>query len=148
MVTQAYRIDAPKINTKDDHDQRCAHTPRYPQSQISNTTHIQIHWIVGTVYLTPIYSSWLFYQISILSSLLLSSQIPDPTQHRYAQHWWDGVYFFDLEVRILCSKLCLIPATLPYSVVGRQLQGFSWYISRADMAKAWPTYRVLSTIIW
>ena len=52
------------------------------------------------------------------------------------------LYFFDLEVRILCIKLCLIPATLPYSVVGSRLQGFSWYMSRVDMAKARPTYGV------
>ena len=56
-------------------------------------------------------------------------------------------HFFDLEVRILWIKLCRIPATLPYSVVGSLLQGFSWYISRADIAKAQPTYTPGTTVM-
>lgn len=50
-------------------------------------------------------------------------------------------YTFDLEVHIFAVvKLCLTPATLPYSVVGRLLQGFNWYMSKADITGAQPTY--------
>ena len=48
-------------------------------------------------------------------------------------------YFLDLELRILCTRLSLTPATLPYSVVGSRLQGLSWYMSNADTARALPT---------